>query len=367
MAATETALTELGEGLIDRADRWDSKEMSEAEVQEHLNQLKGSEKAGILLIALGMDAAVEILPHLPDNEVEAISVAIAKFRNVSSEIVEAVMIDYRDLAMGRDFISQGGVSFARTALQNALGPRRAEEIMMRVEAAMEVSAFHLLQTLETTQLTNFIQNEHPQTAALILAHLNEHKAAEILATLSKDSQSEILYRLATMGKTSPELMADVEEVIRQQIGSVIGSQLSNMGGIDKAVQILNKTSRTSERVIMDDIKDRDEGLYDRIKGLMFVFEDLTGVADRDMQRILIEVDQRDLVLSLKGASPELTSKLLSNISERARAVVEEELEIMGPTRVRDVEEAQRRVLDLVSDLEEKEEITLSRGGGDDFL
>ena len=322
--------------------------------------VSGVEKAAILLIALGTEAASSVLKAMRDEEVEKVTIEIARLHNVSSDVIEAVLVEYRDLTMAQDYLAQGGTSFARDALQSALGPRRAEEIMMKVEAAMEVSAFHLLQTVETSQLTNFLQNEHPQTAALILAHLNPRKASEIISSLEADNQHEVMYRLATMGKTSPDLLRDIEEVIRHQIGSVIGTQLSATGGIDAVATILNNTSRQAERTIMDGIRNRDPELAASIKGLMFTFDDLVHISDRDMQRILIEVDQKDLALALKATSTELKEKLLANVSERAAEMIREEVELMGPARVSDVDEAQRRIIDIAQSLEEQEEIVLSR-------
>lgn len=326
--------------------------------------ISGTRKAAILLVAMGLEAASKVLKCMRDEEVERISIEIAKLRNVSSDQVEGVLLEYRDMTMAQDYITQGGVSFAREALESALGPRRAEEIMMKVEAAMQVSAFHLLQTVETSQLTNFLQNEHPQTAALMLAHLNPRKSADIIQGLPAELQHEIMYRLATMGKTSPELLRDIEDVIREQIGSVIGTELSATGGIEKVAEILNNTSRTAERAIMDGLRDRDSDLAGNVKALMFVFDDLVNIADRDMQRILVEVDQKELALALKGASGALREKMLANVSERAAAMIQEEIELMGPARVRDVEEAQRSILETVQSLEEQEEITLSRSGND---
>ncbi|WP_228350564.1 flagellar motor switch protein FliG [Rhodocaloribacter litoris] len=324
------------------------------------DEVSGARKAAILLVAVGTEVASEVLRTLHDSEVERISIEIAKLRNVSSELVESVLLEYRDMAMAHDYITQGGISFARRALENALGPRRAEEIIMKIEAAMQVSAFHLLQTVETSQLSNFLQNEHPQTAALILAHLNPRKAADIISNLNQELQNEIMFRLATMGKTSPELLRDIEEVIRDQIGSVIGTELSATGGVEKVAEILNNTSRTSERSIMEGIRERDPELATNIKSLMFVFDDLVNINDRDLQRLLVEVDQKDLVLALKGSSPDLQEKLLRNVSERAAAMIKEELELMGQVRVRDVEEAQRRILEVAHALEEQEEIALTR-------
>ena len=324
----------------------------------------GAQKAAILLIAMGTEAASKVLKSLRDEEVEKVTIEIARMRNVSSDLVEAVLVEYKDLGMAHDYLAQGGVTFARDALHSALGPRRAEEIMMKVEAAMEVSAFHLLQTVETSQLTNFLQNEHPQTAALILSHLNPHKSAEIIASLQSDHQHEIIYRLATMGKTSPELLRDIEEVIRQQLGSVIGTELSITGGIEAVASILNNTSRQAERSIMEAIRNRDPELAAQIKNLMFVFDDLIHISDRDMQRILIEVDQKDLALAMRASSGELKDKLLRNISERAAEAIKEELDLMGPVRVSDVDEAQRRIIETAQALEEQEEIVLTRTEND---
>ncbi|MEM1126009.1 MAG: flagellar motor switch protein FliG [Bacteroidota bacterium] len=331
-----------------------------------VHDLNGAQKSAVLLIALGTEAASAILKHLDDSEVEQITIQIAQSRSVDSTIVEDVLMEFRDMGMAQDYIAQGGVGFARETLEQALGSRRAEEIMMRVEAAMQVSAFHLLQTVETSQLISFLQNEHPQTAALILSHLNPRKSADIIAALSDELQSEIIYRLATMGKTSPEMIRDIEDVIRQQIGSLFGTELSATGGVDAVAQILNNINRTAERTIIDAIRDRDADLATSIKNLMFTFEDLADLGDRDLQRILVEVEQRDLALSLKAASDRLSTKLLGNLSERAAEMLTEEIELMGPVRVSDVDDAQRRIVEVVQTLEEAEEITIG-GGSDEML
>ena len=343
--------------------------LSQASVARDLTpaNMTGAQKSAVLLVALGADAASSVLKTMQDDEVERVTIEIARLRNVSSDVIEAALVEYRELNMAHDYVAQGGVDFARDALRNALGSRRAEEVMMRVEAAMEVSAFHLLQTVETAQLTNFLQNEHPQTAALILAHLNPRKAAEIISTLDPENQHEIMFRLGTMGKTSPELLRDIEDVIRQQIGSVIGAELSATGGIEAVATILNSATRQAESSIMEAIRGRDPNLASQIKALMFVFDDLVHVSDRDMQRILIEVDQKDLALSLKAASPELKDKLLRNVSERAAEMIQEEVELLGPARVTDVDEAQRRIVETAQKLEEQEEIVLSRTTDDVFL
>ncbi len=338
-----------------------------AAVQQATANMTGAQKSAVLLIALGTEAASKILKMLRDEEVEKISVEIARMRNISSLVIEGVLLEFRDLSMARDVIAQGGVNYAREVLEQALGARRAEEIMMKVEAAMEVSAFHLLQTVETSQLTNFLQHEHPQTVALILAHLNPHKSADIVSNMPEHLQGEILYRLATMGKTSPEMLRDIEEVIRQQIGLVFGAELSTAGGIERVAEILNNTSRSAEKVILDTIRERDMKLANSIKSLMFVFDDLAGITDRDMQRLLMDVDQRDLALALKAASEDLRQKVLKNVSERVASSIVEEMDLLGPVRVRDVDESQHRILEIAQNLEENEEIVLTRSNEEAFL
>jgi flagellar motor switch protein FliG len=324
------------------------------------DDLTGAQKAATLLIALGVDTASEVLRHLDDPEVERVSIEVARLRNASSDLVEEVLVEFRDTARARAYIAQGGVEYARDILNEALGSHRADEIMMRVEAAMEVSAFHLLQTVETAQLTNFLRREHPQTAALILAHLNPRKAADIISGLEEDLQNEILYRLATMGNTSPEMVNDIEEVIRNQLGSVIGAEVSATGGIEQVAEILNTTSRSSEQSILDSIRDRDESLASSIKGLMFVFDDLVHIDGADLQKVLMEVEQSDLALALKAASGELQEKVMNNVSDRVAESLEEEIDLLGRVRVSEVDEAQHRILEQAQELEAKEEIVLSR-------
>lgn len=321
--------------------------------------LTGAQKAAVLLISIGTEAASKVLKAMSDDEVEKVSVEIARMRNVSSEVVEEVLVEYRDLSMAHDYIASGGVNYAREVLSSALGGRRAEEIMMRVEAAMEVSAFHLLQTVETAQLTNFLQNEHPQTAALILSHLNPRKASDIISNLAEESRNEIIYRLATMGKTSPELLRDIEEVIRQQLGSVFGAELSSTGGIEQVAEILNGSSRSIERSVLDSIRDRNDHIATEIKSLMFVFDDLVHIDPRDLQRLLTEVEQKDLTLALKAASEDLKDKILHNVSERVADTIREEMDLMGRVRVSDVDEAQHKILEIAQRLEEQDEIVLS--------
>jgi len=331
------------------------------------DDLTGAQKAATLLIALGVDTASEVLQHLDDREVEEVSVEVARMRNAPSDLVEDVLLEYRDVVRAQSYVAQGGVEYAREVLNEAMGPTRAEELMMRVEAAMEVSAFHLLQTVETDQLTNFLRREHPQTAALILAHLNPRKAAEIISGLDGDLQSEIMYRLATMGNTSPEMINDIEEVIRNQLGSVIGAETSVAGGVEQVAEILNTTSRSDEKSILDSLRDRSEELATSVKNLMFVFDDLVHIRGEDLQTLLMEVEQDELALALKAASDELREKVMRNVSDRVAESLEEEMELLGRVRVSEVEEAQHSILETAQELEAKEEIVLARASEESMV
>ena len=337
------------------------------EATNAVHHLSGAQKTAVLLTSLGVEAASQVLKSLRDDEVERISIEIARLKNIPSDVVEGVLLEFHDLSLAHTYVAQSGVSFAREVLSAAMGDNRAEEIMMKVEAATEVSGFHLLQTVETGHLINFLQNEHPQTAALILAHINPRKAAEIIPALPADLQQEIIYRLATMSKTSPQLLREIEEVIRQQIGSVFGGELSTAGGAERVAEILNCTKRNAEQTILSNLRDRDPELATAIKSLMFVFDDLVHVDDRALQRLLMEVEQRDLALALKAAPDELKRKLLDNVSERVAQAIGEELELMGAVRVSEVDEAQHTILEAAQQLEERGEIVLSHHNEDMFM
>ncbi len=327
-----------------------------------LTAMSGARRSAVLLLALGVDTAVKVIPLLKDDEVEAVSVEIARMKNVPGEQVEAVLAEYRDLALAREYVTQGGPVLARQMLSSALGDDRAEEVLMKVEAAMEVSAFHLLHTVEPGRLVDLLQGEHPQTAALILSQLNPRKAGEIVGKLSPDVQGEIIFRVATMSPPAPEVLREVEDVIRQQIGAVLGAETSSGGGMGKVAEILVCAGRAAERTVMDALRERAPELAAAVKGMMFVFDDLVHLDGRDLQKLLAGVDSRDLALALKAAPEELADKVFKNVSERAAQGLREEAEMLGAVRVSEVDEAQARILEVAQDLEGRGEITLVRGG-----
>ena len=331
------------------------------------NQLKNIQKAALVFIAMGVSNAASVMKSLDEKEIEKVSVEVALLQNVPAEVLSAVIEEFYQLMQANDFIVQGGLGYAKNVLESAYGHKRAEEILKRVEATTEVSAFYLLQTVDDKQLLNFLQNEHPQTAALILANLKAGQAANIMSELPQENQSEIAFRLATMEKTSPELIEEIEDVLREQIGTVFGGDLSTTGGAEAVAEILNSASRSAEKNILDSFKERDADLFDEIASLMFLFEDINHLPDAAVQQIVKNIDSNTMALALKATSEDLKEKIFRNMSERAADMLKDELQYLGPVRVRDVENSQKEILDVVRQLEADGEITIARGEEEEVI
>ncbi len=323
--------------------------------------VSGMEKAALVLIALGEDYASEIIKHFNESETERLTIAIAQNMNIDADSIGTAIEEYYQMIEGKKHILSGGLTYAKKILEDAWGHKKADEIIQRVEATTEVSAFYLLQTVDDKQLLNFLSSEHPQTVALILANLKSVQAATILSELPEEMQGEISYRLATMEKTSPDLIREIEDALREQLGSVFGGQMSKIGGTVAMAEILNSTSRTAEKNILDSIEGRNPQLYEEIKNLMFTFEDVEKLSDTAIQRISREIDSKTLALSMKAASPTLKDKIMRNMSERAAEMLKDELQYLGPVRVKEVETAQSVVLDAIRDLDEAGEINMAAG------
>ena len=330
-------------------------------------KMTSNEKAAILMIAMGVGASAGIMRNLPEEEVEKISVQVAKLQDVSSGMVQAVIEEYYKMMMAKDYMAQGGMDFAKQVLEKAWGMRKAEDFLKKIEAATEVSAFYLLQTVDDAQLLSFLQDEHPQTAALILANLKSKQAASVLSQLPEEQQAEISYRLVTMEKTSPEMVKEIENVLSEQMGDVFGKDMRTTGGPHAVAEILNNASRSAEKNILNDLRERDPELALEVTNLMFLFEDLTEMADDSIQKIIKEIDSKTLALSLKATSDELQTKIYDNMSERAANMLKDELEFLGPVRVREVDEAQASILEIVRRLDEAGEITIARGASEEII
>lgn len=329
--------------------------------------LTGKQKAAILLISLGPDVASQVYKHLTDEEIERLSLEISSVQKVEANLKEDVLEQFHQIAIAQDYISQGGVGYAKTVLEKAFGKDEASNIINRLTSSLQVRPFDFARKADPQQVLNFIQTEHPQTIALILSYLDPEQAGQILSELQEEMQAEIAKRIAVMDSTSPEIISQVEQVLEKNISSSLTEDYTKTGGIESVVAVLNSVDRSTERTILDTLEIQDPELADEIKKRMFVFEDIVILDDRAIQRIIREVDNEDLRLSLKVSSEEVKDIVFKNMSTRMADTFKEEMEYMGPVRLRDVEEAQMRIVSVIRRLEEIGEIIIARGGGDDII
>lgn len=329
--------------------------------------LSGKQKAAILLISLGPDVSAQVYKHLTEEEIEKLSLEISSVKKVDSNLKEDVLEQFHQIVVAQDYISQGGIGYAKTVLEKAFGKQEASNIINRLTSSLQVRPFDFARKADPMQVLNFIQSEHPQTIALVLSYLDPEQAGQILSELPQDMQADVAKRIATMDSTSPEIISQVEQVLERNIASSLTEDYTQTGGIQAVVEVLNGVDRSTERTILDALEIQDPELSDEIKKRMFVFEDIVILDNRAIQRIIREVENDDLRLSLKVASEEVKVIVFKNMSQRMAETFEEEMEYMGPVRLRDVEEAQTRIVASIRRLEEIGEIIIARGGGDDII
>ncbi|MDO3410703.1 flagellar motor switch protein FliG [Saccharibacillus sp. CPCC 101409] len=329
--------------------------------------LSGRQKAAILLISLGPEVSAQIFKHLRDEEIEQLTLEIANVRKVDSSEKDTVLAEFHQICLAQEYISQGGINYAKEILQKALGEQKALEVINRLTATLQVRPFDFARKADPGQILNFIQNENPQTIALVLSYLQFEQASTILSSLPQDKQAEVARRIAMMDSTSPEVIAQVERVLEQKLSSTVTQDFATAGGIESIVSILNGVDRGTERTILDSLEIQDPELAEEIKKRMFVFEDIVNIDDRSIQRIIRDLENADLQLALKVASEEVREVVFKNMSKRMAETFREEMEFMGPVRLRDVEEAQTRIVTIIRKLEEAGEIIIARGGGDDII
>lgn len=331
-------------------------------------KLSGVQKAAILFITLGPEVSSGILKKLPEAEIQKITYEIANITSVTSEQREGILNEFLQINKARDYIIEGGMDYARELLSKALGPHRANEILEKVsEATQQYRPFSIARKADAHQLLNVITYEHPQTIALILCYLQPEKAAQVMAELPEETQSEVAYRIATMSTTSPMVIKEIEKVLESKLSSVVRTEMTTLGGVETLVDILNQVDRTTERNITESLEREDAELADRVKSSMFVFEDIITLDDVAIQRILREVEAKDLALALKGCSEEVAEVIYKNQSKRAAASLKEDMEFLGPVRLMDVEKAQQGIVAIIRRLDEAGEIIISRGGEDAII
>ena len=327
----------------------------------------GIQKAAILLIALGPERSADIFKHLKEDEIEELTLEISNTRSVSPQVKEDVLNEFYQICLAQQYIAEGGIGYAKELLDKALGEDRAKEVITKLTASLQVRPFEFVRKTDPSQLLNFIQDEHPQTIAMILSYLTSAQAALVIGALPPEKQADVAKRIAMMDRTSPDVIKEVERVLEKKLSSLVNQDYTIVGGVDAIVNILNTVDRTTEKHIMESLEIEEPELADEIRKKMFVFEDILLLDDRAIQRVLRDVDNADLGVALKAANEEVQNVIFKNLSKRLAAMIKEDMEFMGPVRMKDVEEAQQKVVSVIRKLEDSGEIVISRGGGDEIV
>ena len=332
-----------------------------------IEQLRGAQKAAVLLISLGPEISGEILRHLKEEEIEQLSLEIASLRKVHPEVRDQIFDEFVDMLAAQEYMTQGGMEYAQSLLEQGLGPEKARMILNRLTATLQVRPFDFARNTDPAQLLSFLQNEHPQTIALIMAYLQPEQAGMILSALSPELQIEVAKRLSRLDQTAPEVIEDVESILEQKVSAFVTHDTAHAGGREVAVEILNRVDRATERTIMAALEEDDPELAEEIRKRMLVFEDIITLTDRDVRLVIQQVDSKDWQYALKTASDSVKSKLFRNMSKRQVEAILEDMEFLGPVRLKDVEDAQQRVVAVIRRLEEAGEIVIARSGEDELV
>lgn len=330
-------------------------------------ELSNKQKAAILFIAIGPENSAHLFKHMREEEIEKLTLEIANQRQVTQEQKTQIINEFYQMAMAKEYISAGGLDYAREVLEKALGSEKAVNIINRLTTSLQIRPFDFARKTDPSQLLNFIQSEHPQTIALIMAYLQPEQSATILSALPAERQVEVAKRIATMDRTSPDVLRDVERILERKLSSLVTQDFTAAGGVSSIVEVLNRVDRTTERTIIENLEVQNPELAEEIKRLMFVFEDIVMLDDRSLQMVLREIESKDLALALKATAPDVGEKVYKNMSKRASEMLKEEIEYMGPVKIRDVEEAQQKIVNVIRRLEESGEIVVARGKGDEMI
>ncbi|ACJ75263.1 flagellar motor switch protein FliG [Thermosipho africanus TCF52B] len=329
--------------------------------------IPGKRKAAILLVLMGPENAANVLKNLDESDVEQLTIEIANLGNVKDDEKQEVLQEFKELSKAREMLLSGGIEYAKEMLIKAFGPERAMKVIERLVSNLQVKPFEFMRLADPMQVVNFLQSEHPQTIALVLSFLEPPLAAKVLSALPEKIQAEVVKRIALLDRASPDVVREIEKNLEKKFSGLGVQTLSQVGGIDTAAEIINNIDRTTEKSIMEKLGYESPELAEEIRRRLFVFEDLLKLDDRSVQLVLREVDTRDLAVALKGASEELKEKIFNNMSKRAAQLLKDELEFMGPVRIKDVEEAQQKIINVVRRLEEAGEIVIARGGGEELI
>ncbi len=329
--------------------------------------LSGVQKAAVLLITLGPERSAELFKHLKEEEIEELTLEIANTRSVAPEVKEAVLNEFYQVCLAQQYIAEGGIGYAKQLLDKAFGNEKAQEVITKLTASLQVRPFEFVRKTDPSQLLNFIQDEHPQTIAMILSYLSSGQSAMVLGALPPEKQADVAKRIAMMDRTSPDVIKEVERVLERRLASLVNQDYTVVGGVDAIVNILNTVDRATEKHIMESLEIDEPELADEIRKKMFVFEDILLLDDRAIQRVLRDVDNNDLAVALKGSNEEVQGAIFKNLSKRLASMIKEDMDFMGPVRMKDVEEAQQKIVGVIRRLEDAGEIVISRGGGDEII
>ncbi|MDR1072323.1 MAG: flagellar motor switch protein FliG [Treponema sp.] len=346
--------------VIDTGNEYGGKKKSD-------KNFNGRQKAAIFLVTIGSEISAEIFKYLREDEIETLTFEIARLETIEPEQKDTILQEFQELMMANQFISTGGIDYARELLERALGGQKAVDIINRLTSSLQVRPFDFIRRTDPAHLLNFIQQEHPQTIALILAYLEPNKASVILQNLPHEVQSDVARRIATMDRTSPEVLREVERVLEKKLSTLSSEDYTAAGGVPSIVEILNLVDRASEKQIIESLEDEDPELAEEIKKRMFVFEDIVMLDDKAIQKVMREVDGQELAKALKSVDQEVQDKIFRNMSKRASGMLKEDMEFMGPVRLKDVEEAQQKIVSIIRKLEDSGEIVVARAGEDELV
>lgn len=333
-----------------------------------MSDVNGLRKAAVLMVQLGKERSAAVLSAMREGEVEEITAEIARLDSIDAATAQRVMEEFEELVVAHRYYSRGGLSFAREVLEASVGPEKARDILERLNASLTEMPFQFLRRADARQIITFLQDEHPQTIALVLSHMGSEQAAIVLSGLAPELQAEVAHRIAIMDRTSPENVKLVEEIFEKKLSTILSqSESSTVGGLTPLVDIINRSDRATERLILESLEQRDRDLADLVRAQMFMFDDVLSLDDKAVQQVLRQVEVSDLATALKGVRDEVRQKVMKNMSERAAENLEEEISLLGPVRLKTVEEAQAKVVHVIRQLEESGQIVIQRGSDDEYV
>ena len=332
-----------------------------------LTGMNNTAKAAAVLIALGSDSASEVVKYLHDGEVETLSAEIAKIQSISAEEKDAIINEFYEMCIAQKAITEGGVDYARSLLQKAFGEKKADELVYNATNQIDSSAFAFLNDADNKNLLMMLQNEHPQTIAVVLSHTNSDKASQIISELPKDLQIEVIERISRLERASPEVVGIVERMLKKRMSSSFSVGAVEQGGVNYIADIMNRIDKNAQKSVFDSLSQTNPELVDNIKKLMFVFNDIVNLNDMEIQAFIREADTKDLTVALKAASPEVQKRIFANMSTRQKEMIQSDMQYLHNLRMRDVEAAQQRIIDVIRGLEESGDIVLFKGGDDQII